>query len=35
MLPEWVKVTKSRFNVIRSLIIKGNESGLMTKIGKK
>ena len=35
ILPAWVKVTKSGFNEIRSVITKGNESGLMTAIGKK
>ena len=35
MLPTWVKVTKCRFNEIRSMITKGNESGLVTTIGKK
>ena len=35
MLPTWVKVTTCRFNEIRSMITKGNESGLVTTIGKK
>ena len=35
MLMSWVKVTKSRFNEIRNVITKGNESGLVTTIGKK
>ena len=35
MLPTWVKVTKSRFNKIRSMITKSKKSGLKTSIGNK
>lgn len=35
MLLTWEKVTKSRFNEIRSMITKGKKSGLVTPIGKK
>ena len=32
MLPTWVKVTKSRFNEIRSMITEGKESRVIRKL---
>ena len=34
-IPEWVKMTKSRFDRIRSMIIRGVNNGLKTKIDNK
>ena len=34
-LPPWIKVTKSRFNEIRDVITRANESKLMTRLEKK
>ena len=35
MLPTWVKVSKSRFNEIQSMITEGKENELKTKIDNK
>ena len=34
-LPPWIKVTKYRFNEIRDVITRANESKLMTRLEKR
>ena len=34
-LPPWVKVPKSRFNEIKDVITRANESKLMTRLGER
>ena len=34
-LPQWIKVTESRFNEIRDVITRANESKLMTRLEKR